>query len=78
MNLPDWATHVAVDADGMVCVFEGEPKWSEDDSLGGAWIQARAGQKWERIEDDLPHSVARLLCVEIPRTPTSGPEKDDA
>jgi hypothetical protein len=63
MNLPGWATHVAVDEDGDVRAYEGRPVFS---NIAGEWghhTQRSVTLEW------VPPAVARLLCVEIPRVP---------
>jgi hypothetical protein len=79
-ELPEWATHVAVDANGEVWVFEGEPVWIEagtaPDGLfsPGHWAPADGydGLRCDPLIDGLddptvPPAIARLLCVRIPR-----------
>lgn len=83
MNLPDWATHVAVDEDGEVCVFGAAPKWEDaDEETCGMWTLV--GGQSESLSTPvhynqavLPSSVARLLCVAIPR-PEREEQADDA
>lgn len=70
MNLPDWATHVAVDADGTVWCYASEPFWDGED-----WVNEHPTIVAECVGDSemmLPEPVARALCVAIPR-----PEREE-
>ncbi len=78
MNLPDWATHVAVDSSGLVCAFEGEPEFYDYGGTNcGAWHPV--GERYVTLfasdaEYCYPASLSRLLCVEIPRVPVKSEE----
>lgn len=78
MNLPDWATHVAVDGDGSIYAYSGEPVPSASNKADDfVWDNPQRYQcklVWEPTEpgDYIPPQIARLLCVAIPR-----PERED-
>jgi hypothetical protein len=78
MSLPDWATHVAVDFNGLICAFDGPPLWSDTGHGGGGVWVAASGQRFYTFEygEEIGAAVARLLCVEIPRVPAQE-ENDD-
>jgi len=70
MNLPDWATHVAVDANGEVWAFSCEPVWSEHNETWNVdEMERSSGRETMEHLKFVPPSVARLLCIEIPRVP---------
>lgn len=47
MKLPDWATHIAMNADGSVYAFSGEPGIFEIDTGTGGYEEV-----WEPMNDD--------------------------
>lgn len=70
MNLPDWATHIAVDADGTVCVFDEEPIWT--DAFDGTWLCRHDSGRVDTLEQLgslVDASLSRLLCAAIPHAP---------
>lgn len=81
-DIPPWATHLAVDANGEVWAFEEEPVWI-DDRLLGHWapVDGYDGLRFELVGDEregatLIPEAARLLCVRIPRPEGWEPPED--
>lgn len=87
--IPEWATHIAVDADGEVWAFEGEPVWVQaaGPSSVGHWapVDDYDGLRFELIGAErvtnklaLITDAARLLCVPVPRPEGwSPPEREE-
>ena len=78
MNLPDWATHVAVDGDGTVYAYSGKPVPSASNKADDfVWDNPPRVQYVfvcgpSKPRAYIPPQIARLLCVAIPR-----PERED-
>lgn len=61
MNLPDWATFVTVDINGVIRCWEGEPMWEK-----GHWTTSHHLQRWDYLEE-LPKWASRRAVFSLER-----------
>jgi hypothetical protein len=82
MNLPEWATHVAVDEDGEMTAFDRKPVFIAPTAhTCGMWVLPNREHGRIKVVAEpaqpnaalLPLGVAREFCVAIPR-----PEREES
>lgn len=89
MNLPDWATHIALDSDGTVCAFENHPVVTTctdpHAEVEIVWMPQPFSRSVTLTESGrVGATLASLLCVAIPKphnapaTPANAPQTHEA